>query len=85
MIEVYNIILDRNTVLIAIMSCFSWLHHLVLQVQLSVFVTYAKACTYYMTLLVLLFSILTNGAAVGQNFWLAHWSNEESGQNRSDL
>ena len=48
------------------------------QVQMSVFFSYAKACTYYMTVLVILFNILTNGAAVGQNFWLAHWSNQES-------
>ncbi len=45
---------------------------------MSVLFAYAKACTYTMTLLVIVFNILTNGAAVGQNFWLAHWSNQES-------
>ena len=31
-----------------------------------------------MTFLVLLFNILANGASVGQNLWLADWSNKET-------
>ena len=41
-------------------------------------IAYIKACTFSMTGLVALFYVLTNGASVGSNFWLAHWSNQES-------
>lgn len=45
---------------------------------MSVVISYIKACTFSMTGLVILFYVLTNAASVGSNFWLAHWSNEES-------
>ena len=41
-------------------------------------IAYMKACTFSMTGLVILFYILTNASSVGSNFWLAHWSNQES-------
>ena len=48
------------------------------QVKLSVFFDYAKACTYFMTSLVIFFNVITNGLSIGSNFWLAHWSGQES-------
>ena len=54
-----------------------------IQVKLSVFITYVKACTYYMILTVLFFYFLSNVAAVGSNFWLAHWTNVEGSRNSS--
>ena len=45
---------------------------------MSVVISYLKACTFSMTGLVILFNVLTNASSVGSNFWLAHWSNEES-------
>lgn len=47
-----------------------------IQVKLTVFVTYIKACTYYISFLVLLFVILSNAASLGSNFWLADYSNK---------
>ena len=41
-------------------------------------ISYIRACTFSMTGLVVLFYVLTNAASVGSNFWLAHWSNQES-------
>lgn len=52
-------------------------------VKLSVLTAYVKACTYSLTLLVVLFFILNNGASVGSNFWLAHYSNQQ-GQNNTN-
>ena len=45
---------------------------------MSVVVAYMKACTFSVTGLVVLFYVFTNGSSVGSNFWLAHWSNQES-------
>ena len=53
------------------------------QVKFSVFVAYAKACTYFGTLMVALSYVLTSACSVGQNVWLAHWSNQESEGNTS--
>ena len=57
------------------------------QVKLSVVITYIKACTFSMTGMVILFSTLSNGSSVGSNFWLAHWSNQESSfaENSTDV
>lgn len=52
--------------------------HVITQVKMSVVISYLKACTFSMTGLVILFNVLTNASSVGSNFWLAHWSNEES-------
>ena len=46
-------------------------------VRLSVILAYCRACTWYMTLITLLFYVLTDGASVASNFWLADWSNAE--------
>uniref|UniRef100_A0A1X7VVN1 ABC-type glutathione-S-conjugate transporter n=1 Tax=Amphimedon queenslandica TaxID=400682 RepID=A0A1X7VVN1_AMPQE len=54
-------------------------------VKFSVFIDYAKACTYYMSFIIVLFTVLSNGASVGQNLWLAHWSNGEENSNSSNL
>ncbi len=53
------------------------------QVKLTVFITYIKACTYYISFLVLLFVLMSNAASLGSNFWLADYSNQndEAGQN----
>ena len=58
-----------------------------LQVKLSVVIAYMKACTFSVTGLVTLFYVLTNGSSVGSNFWLAHWSNQESsaGSSSTDM
>ena len=55
------------------------------------FVTYIKACTYYISMLVLLFIFLSNAASLGSNFWLANYSNQNdaagstSGNNTTTL
>lgn len=54
-----------------------------IQVKLTVFWSYIKACTIFLTLLMILFYVLSTGASVGTNFWLAHWSNEEANPNNS--
>ena len=46
-------------------------------VQLSILVTYCKACTWTMTVVTLLLYVFTNVSSVGSNFWLAAWSNAE--------
>ena len=45
------------------------------RVTFSVILAYCQACTWYMTVLVLLFNVLSNVFAVVTNFWLADWSN----------
>ena len=45
------------------------------RVTFSVILAYCRACTWYMTVLVLLFNVLSNVFAVVTNFWLADWSN----------
>lgn len=50
---------------------------------MSIFFDYAKACTYVVTALVIIFNVLTNGASVGSNFWLAYWSEQEGNPNRT--
>lgn len=47
------------------------------QVKLSVVIAYCRACTYYMTLLTVLFYVLSQGASVAANIWLSKWSNAE--------
>ena len=45
------------------------------RVTFSVILAYCRACTWYMTVFVLLFNVLSNVFAVVTNFWLADWSN----------
>ena len=45
------------------------------RVTFSVVLAYCQACTWYMTVFVLLFNVLSNVFAVVTNFWLADWSN----------
>ena len=45
------------------------------RITFSVILAYCRACTWYMTVLVLLFNVLSNTFAVVTNFWLADWSN----------
>ena len=47
------------------------------KVKLSVILAYSRACTWFLTILTLLFYTLTSGASVASNFWLADWSNAE--------
>ena len=47
------------------------------KVKLSVILAYCRACTWFLTVLTLLFYTLTSGASVASNFWLADWSNAE--------
>ena len=47
------------------------------KVKLSVILAYCRACTWFLTILTLLFYTLTSGASVASNFWLADWSNAE--------
>ncbi|XP_019854605.1 PREDICTED: canalicular multispecific organic anion transporter 2-like [Amphimedon queenslandica] len=54
-------------------------------VKFSVFFDYAKACSLWISFITLFFNMLTDGAAVGQNLWLAHWSNGEEHTNKSNL
>jgi hypothetical protein len=45
------------------------------RITAAVILTYCRACTWYMTVFVILFNVLTNALAVVTNFWLADWSN----------
>ena len=54
-------------------------------VKLSVIIAYCRACTWYMSLLTLLLYVLTNGASVASNFWLADWSNAEGNIRDSEI
>ena len=45
------------------------------RITAAVIFTYCRACTWYMTVFVLLFNVLSNALAVVTNFWLADWSN----------
>ena len=45
------------------------------RVTFAVILAYCRACTWYMTLFVLVFNVVTNVFAVVTNFWLADWSN----------
>ena len=47
------------------------------KVKLAVILAYCRACTWFLTILTLLFYTLTSGASVASNFWLADWSNAE--------
>ena len=47
------------------------------KVKLAVIIAYCRACTWFLTILTLLFYTLTSGASVASNFWLADWSNSE--------
>ena len=48
------------------------------RVTFAVILAYCRACTWYMTVFVLVFNILSNVFAVVTNFWLADWSNAEA-------
>ena len=43
----------------------------------TVTIAYCRACSWLMTLLTLLFYVLTSGASVAAGYWLAEWSNAE--------
>ena len=45
------------------------------RITTAVILAYCRACTWYMTIFVLLFNVLSNALAVVTNFWLADWSN----------
>ena len=45
------------------------------RVTFAVILAYCRACTWYMTVFVLIFNVLSNVFAVVTNFWLADWSN----------
>ena len=45
------------------------------RITFAVILAYCRACTWYMSVFVLLFNVLTNALAVVTNFWLADWSN----------
>ena len=45
------------------------------RITFAVILAYCRACTWYMTIFVLLFNVLSNTFAVVTNFWLADWSN----------
>ncbi len=51
--------------------------------KLSVFLTYFKACTYPMTLLLIVFYILSNVASVGSNFWLSTYSDSQASTDKN--
>ena len=56
------------------------------RVTFAVILAYCRACTWYMTVLVLLFNVLSNTFIIVTNFWLADWSNAAEYLNtRSDL
>ena len=48
------------------------------RVTFSVLLTYCKACTWHLAILVVLFNVLSTAVAVGTNFWLAEWSTAAS-------
>ena len=43
----------------------------------TVTIAYCRACSWLMTLLTLLFYVLTSSASVAAGYWLAEWSNAE--------
>ncbi|XP_003391152.3 PREDICTED: multidrug resistance-associated protein 1-like [Amphimedon queenslandica] len=53
-------------------------------IRLSVLNSYIKSCTYYISLLITFFYMLSSGAAVSQNVWLAHWSNTQDNNNNDN-
>ena len=54
------------------------------KVKLTVIIAYCRACTWFLTILTLLFYTLTSGASVASNFWLADWSNAEDNVHASE-
>ncbi|XP_019855858.1 PREDICTED: multidrug resistance-associated protein 1-like isoform X2 [Amphimedon queenslandica] len=56
-------------------------------VHYAVFLSYAKSCSYFLAFLVGFLYLIVSGGSVGQNLWLAHWSNQEGRDtaNNSDL
>ena len=55
------------------------------RITAAVILTYCRACTWYMTVFVLLFNVLVNALAVVTNFWLADWSNAAGSVQASDV
>ena len=51
------------------------------RVTLSVISAYCRACTWYMTFLVLFFTVMSHAVSVATNLWLAEWSSAESSDN----
>ena len=48
------------------------------RVTLGVIAAYCRACTWYMTTLVLFFTVMSHAVSVATNLWLAEWSSAES-------
>ena len=44
------------------------------RVTFSVILAYCRACTWYMSICVMLFHTISSILAIGTNFWLAEWS-----------
>ena len=55
------------------------------RITAAVILAYCRACTWYMTVFVLLFNVLSNALAVVTNFWLADWSNAAGRAQTSDV
>ena len=54
------------------------------RITFAVLLAYCKACTWYMTVFVLLFNILSNAFAIVTNFWMADWSNAAGNFNNKE-
>ena len=48
------------------------------QVTLVVISAYCQACTWYMTFLVLFFTVMSHAVSVATNLWLTEWSSAET-------
>ena len=48
------------------------------RVTFAVIAAYCRACTWYMTVLVLFFTVMSHAVSVATNLWLAEWSSAES-------
>ena len=48
------------------------------RVKLAVISAYCRVCTWYMTILVLFFTVMSHAVSVATNLWLAKWSSAES-------
>ena len=55
------------------------------RITTAVILAYCRACTWYMTIFVLLFNVLSNVLAVVTNFWLADWSNAAGNAQAADV
>ena len=49
-------------------------------VKLSVILAYCRACTWPMTLITVVFFVITHGASIASSFWLVKWSNAQANE-----